>query len=124
MNAAHIFRKLEKWLVYIWIIIILVISTVPIRSIRSDGDVFLPHADKVVHFLMYFVFQILLMNHNLQFGRKASKAVLFIMSFGYGFLLECIQGYFLVERAFDNYDIIANITGALAGSIFFNIIKS
>ena len=115
---------LEKWLAPLWAVVILVACIIPVDDMSIDSNVLVPHADKVVHFLMYFVLQVLLLNHNSKFGNKFSIWIIFMLTVGYGFLIECIQGYFLVARFFENYDIIANITGALTGILFFNRIKS
>ncbi len=83
-----------------------------------------PHADKIVHFIMYFFLQVLCMRHNGILNLKNKTTLIFGLVIFYGIFLELVQGYFLVDRFFENYDIIANITGAFIGIVFFNFIKS
>jgi len=115
---------LDKWLAPLWAVVILVGCTMPTDNISIDSNVLFPHIDKVVHFVLYLVFQWLLLRHNQIHGNGFSQLVIFILCICYGFLIECIQGFFLEARFFENYDIIANITGALAGMTFFNLKKS
>ena len=119
-----LFRKLEKWLAPCWAIVILVLSIMPTSDMSIHSDMLFPHADKVVHFTMYFILQVFSMSNNLLASKRRNDIFIFSLVAAYGVLMELIQGYFLVDRFFDYYDIIANITGALMGNLFFNRIKS
>lgn len=121
---SPLFKKFEKWLAPCWALLIFVASVMPSDDISVDSNMLFPHVDKVVHFLMYFILQVLLLRHNDNFMSRKKQVVIFILTASYGFLMEVIQGYFLVDRFYDNYDIIANITGALIGNLFFNLLKS
>jgi VanZ family protein len=86
--------------------------------------VLFPHADKVVHFGIYFILQVLVM---WAFARKDNPLTIilsFCFSVIYGILLEGIQHFFLPDRFFEIFDIIANITGALSGLLFFKLFKT
>lgn len=119
-----LFRKLEKSLAVIWAIVIFAASVMPSDNISIESNMLFPHADKVVHFGMYFILQLLFMRYDSSEVKGKNKVIIFILVVSYGFIIELIQGYFLVDRFFENYDIIANITGALMGILFFNRIKS
>ena len=83
-----------------------------------------PHADKVVHFTMYFILGILLIN---DITRKETRiltwkknmlliAVLLI----YGILTEIVQYYFIPSRDGDFFDFMANALGVFSGIPLYN----
>lgn len=77
-------------------------------------------ADKLVHFSMYAVLAYFI--HKGFFNQKLAKAVglACLMSFLYGFIVECSQYYFTSTRMFDVFDIFANGTGAIFAYIVVN----
>ena len=119
-----LFRTLEKYLAPLWAIVIFIVSIVPADDITIDSDMLIPHADKVVHIMMYFILQVAIMRKRRNGLEGKNKVIIFILVTGYGVFIELFQGYFLADRFFEIYDIIANITGALMGILLFNRIKS
>ena len=122
MSSAE--RTLIELFSTVWILVILIFSTVLKPNISVEENILFPHADKVAHFGMYFILQLLLMfqYENRIFKRKEFKV--FISVCTYGVLLEGFQHFFLAERFFEIFDIIANITGAFTGILFFHFIKT
>ncbi len=90
----------------------------------NDDDSFkFLHADKVVHFVFYFVTTVLgtLFLREVGKGRRAIvptivKATLFAII--YGVIIEVIQAVFTTERSGDIMDALANTIGAIAGAFF------
>lgn len=73
---------------------------------------------------MYFTLQFLLQWQYEDRMNKRLEIRIFIMVCSYGILLELVQQFFLKDRFFEIFDIIANITGALMGILFFHFIKT
>jgi VanZ family protein len=78
-------------------------------------------ADKVVHFMMYFIFSLLLcwaVKTELNYTR------LFLtipVTIGWGIFMEIMQFEMHLGRSFDIYDILANSTGVFVGVILYVI---
>ena len=117
-------RKLKRLFSIIWVLVIFIGTTFPNSDITVGANVLVPHVDKIAHFTMYFILQLLLMWQfdEIKTGRFQIRILLLVCA--YGILLELIQKYFLVDRFFESYDIIANITGAFMGIILFHRIKT
>lgn len=108
----------------LWLLIVLVLSTISKSNIAIEEDILLPHADKLAHFGMYFVLQILLL---WQFENRSTPKIqrrIFFAVCIYGIVIELTQQLFLADRFFEIFDIIANITGALVGKLFFQYFKT
>ena len=77
-------------------------------------------ADKFIHFNMYSLLTIVL--YKAFFIRKLWWSIGFacVLSFFYGFIVECSQYYFTSTRMFDVFDILANGTGAMFAYVIVN----
>jgi len=82
----------------------------------------IPHADKIVHFIFYFMASIL----GLLFIKERSrgnvslvKALLYIViaTVAYGILIEILQYSMTTSRTGDIWDGLANTAGSLGGAI-------
>ncbi len=82
----------------------------------------IPHFDKAVHFMFYFVACVL----GVFFLRERSKGkinlvkTLIAMVFAtvvFGILIEVIQHNYTVQRMGDVYDALANSTGSICGAL-------
>lgn len=90
----------------------------------DDGSSFkIPHLDKLVHFIFYFVTAILgtLCIREVTKGRKSIfqailKATLFAII--YGIIIEVLQEVCTTKRSGDILDALANTIGAIAGAFF------
>lgn len=81
----------------------------------------IPGIDKIVHFILYFIFTslfftYLLIKPNLP---NIAKSMILCISIGtmYGVIIEIIQ-YYIPYRSFEFLDILANFAGANAGTFF------
>jgi VanZ family protein len=99
----------------IWIVGVTFLSLVPADVDSVEFLPHLPYVDKVVHCVFYIGFSWLL-------GRVISAhtqfvAKVLIPTVCYGILMEVLQDAMDLGRHFDIFDIIANIIGALIGTI-------
>ena len=77
------------------------LPTIPIENI-----------DKIIHFIFYFVFVFLWIKSIKHISLRYFLIVLF-MALCIGISIEFLQDKFTKNRAFDWYDIVANILGAI-----------
>tara|TARA_R110002051_G_scaffold159536_2_gene230928 strand:- start:44039 stop:44386 length:348 start_codon:yes stop_codon:yes gene_type:complete len=79
----------------------------------------LPHFDKIVHFIFYFLATILgsFALCELKSTIKIKKALLYVLGFSiiYGTIIELFQYSFTEHRQGDFFDILANSLGAFVG---------
>ena len=103
----------------LWGILVMVVLVMPNPGIKRPGVLDIPHSDKIVHFLLFFVLYILSAKATDYTKSKISKWGLFLIISLYALITECVQ-LVLEDRSFEFFDIIANITGALAALFFYN----
>ncbi|AXY77164.1 hypothetical protein D3H65_25685 [Paraflavitalea soli] len=110
----------KKLLPIIWTIITIVLLCLPGSSIPGDGIVFnIPNFDKIVHVILFGGIVLLWGAHyvfrpeKLQ-GWQKLIILLAILSTALGIVLEYVQFYFIPQRSFDKYDIVADASGAIA----------
>lgn len=104
----------------LWAITIVVLSILP--SSEFDGFLLamIPHADLVVHFILYSILTFLLCVAYLLVGRHNKATTLtfsFLSAFFLGTSTEILQFYLISTRTGSFSDIIANSLGAAAGII-------
>ncbi|NND35348.1 MAG: VanZ family protein [Saprospiraceae bacterium] len=93
----------------------------PGSSIPKVGWQLVLPIDKIAHFGLYFVLAVLLAKGLGDIFRETKFkiwALIIIICAVYGVALESIQYYFLSDRSFEIPDIIANISGSIAGTVF------
>ena len=86
--------------------------------LKANSVEFFPHFDKLVHGLFYAVMSFLLAKSMIRKSMPNSLVAL-LFSASYGIFMEVMQQTLGAGRHFDNFDIIANIIGALIGTTFF-----
>jgi len=96
----------------------------------SPQGIFLkiPHLDKLIHFVFYFVLCWLLIRAKrgkFQQGTNLIRVYCnsFLVAVGYGFCIEIIQ-YFISWRSFDWLDVLANSLGAITAAILLRWVFS
>ena len=98
------------------------LSTVPLQ-LPPLNNVGLS-VDKLAHCLAYFVLSAMLgLALELDWAIKNSNKIVFLAVFLFGFTLELIQGYVLVYRTFEIYDLLANTVGVFVFILFAKTIK-
>ncbi|PSL49640.1 VanZ like protein [Chitinophaga niastensis] len=120
---------LKIWRYYIpaalWIIMILVLCTLPGKDFPSSSFLEKIHFDKIVHFGMFGGI-VLFLSLGIYWQKKhiTNIALLLIvfLAAAYGLGIEFIQKYWTTDRSFDLYDVLADTLGAIAGVWVFKIV--
>ncbi len=104
----------------IWGIIILLSCTIPGNKISKIALIDIKHIDKLFHFLMYFIFSLILyLDLHKYINELKNKyfgyLYIFFISLVWGIIIELIQYYLLSYREGSIADIVANISGILTG---------
>ncbi|MBT8205790.1 MAG: VanZ family protein [Eudoraea sp.] len=104
---------------YGWLLLITVLSLLSFPD-DPDGGLDIPHMDKAVHFLFYFVAAILGSLYLREASKKTislSKALTISLLFAvfYGILIEVFQSTLTDYRSGELEDILANSLGAITG---------
>lgn len=106
-------RSLKTWIPSLfWAIALLVISTISANRLPKL-DMALS-ADKIGHFIAYGIFAILLASALAARPVEKVGFTAFCIAGGYGLAMEIVQYAFFPGRYFEFWDIVANISGALA----------
>ncbi|MEZ2441951.1 VanZ family protein [Chitinophaga sp. RCC_12] len=111
----------------LWIILILVLCTLPGKDIPSNTFFDKIHFDKFVHFGLFGGI-VLFLSLGIYWQKKHISAgtlvLLVICAAGYGLAIEFIQEYWAIGRSFDMFDVLADTLGAIAGVWVFKIVRS
>jgi VanZ family protein len=110
---------------------ILCASTIVFLSLMSGSKiptVQIPHIDKLVHFIMYFSFGLVLIHDGLHFSKiHLSHLKLIFISIivviGWGAALEVLQRIPGLHRSSDFFDFLANTAGAVVAAIFYKFFE-
>lgn len=105
---------------FIWAGFILLLSVLP------GGAVNFPHlfnflpVDKLVHIFIYAVFVFVMMvgfkkQYTFTWLRYHTASVAIITAIVYGIFMELLQGFVIMDRNLEFYDIAANTLGSFAG---------
>lgn len=110
----------------LWIIMIMVLCTLPNKDIPSNSFFEEIHFDKFVHFGLFGGI-VLFLSLGIYWQKKyispLTLSILVIVSASYGLAIEFIQKYWCIGRSFDIYDVVADTLGAIAGVWVFKIVR-
>ncbi|HEY8959823.1 VanZ family protein [Chitinophaga sp.] len=109
----------------LWIILILVLCTLPGNDIPSNSFLDKIHFDKFVHFGLFggiVLFLSLGIYQQKKYISNRTLWLLVLIAAGYGLAIEFIQKYWAINRSFDMYDLVADTLGAIAGIWVFKIV--
>ena len=103
-----------------WIIIITTLSLYSFEDFDTQ-EIYIPHLDKVVHFIFYFVaaiLGILLIRERTKAKINLSRSVVItvLLVIIYGIVIEVIQSTYTINRSGELYDVLANSLGAFFGA--------
>ena len=105
---------------FLWLLCVTALSVTPGVSLPKF-DLFA--TDKLGHLAAYGILSwLLLWGYTRAKGRRPdwkTGLILFVLSAGYGVLMEFVQGSFIPGRFFEVDDMIANAAGAAIASGFF-----
>ncbi|MBC9931341.1 VanZ family protein [Chitinophaga qingshengii] len=110
----------------VWMILILILCTLPGKDIPSNSFFEKVHFDKIVHFGLFGGIVLFLSLGVYWHQKKISSGILFlfvVLAAFYGFVIELIQKYWAIGRSFDMYDVLADTLGAIAGVFVFKLVR-
>lgn len=109
-----------------WTLVIFILLSLPGNLLPNENHLAIPNLDKIVHIIMFgsFVFLWSFYYAAKKEGKNSGRIYfnIFIIACLYGISMEFVQKYFIPNRDFDLYDIIADIIGAFAGYLFVRMI--
>ena len=108
----------------VWAAFIFVLCSIPGNEINKVKVIDIPHFDKFVHFIFYFVLTLLLISENntQKHLRKVTVNAILIaaaISLSYGALIEILQATLFVHRSGDIWDMAANTVGFIVAAISY-----
>jgi hypothetical protein len=111
----------------IWGFVILFSGIIPANKISKVGFLEIRHVDKLLHFLLYFIFSLILyfdLRRNTKTLNNSFSIYLFMffIPFFWGMIMELIQYYLITNREGSIADIIANISGIFTGILLVLIL--
>jgi VanZ family protein len=107
-------HNLFKILAFLWTLLIFYLC---LDDSPNVPKINFQHKDKVVHFILYFIF--------VYFWTKSFKKkhfnyllIILLLALTTGIIIEFLQENYTNHRTFDWYDVLANFIGALASFIY------
>lgn len=111
------YRKIlqSAWPATLWSALIFILLILPGDDIPSEGLFSLPHLDKIVHVTLFGLLVSLWFFYFHYSQKKGPQTLIkiILVSIAYGIAMEFVQRYFVQNRSFDLYDILADAAGAL-----------
>ena len=113
----------------IWGIVIFILLSMPGGDVpRFEFFRFLP-IDKIVHFILFFVFSFILSvgflrQYSYSFLRLKAILFAFCISFVYGSVMELLQGMVFEDRTSEAIDFVMNLCGTVGGLCTFALMKT
>ncbi len=108
-------KKAPAWL---WTIIIFILLALPGNMLPNENHLAISNLDKYVHITLFGTFVYLwtfyYASGKTEYPLKKSFLILIIACL-YGTAMEFVQKYFIPNRDYDIYDILADVMGAIAG---------
>jgi VanZ family protein len=115
----------NKGIIIVWNVLVIIGSLMPAKDIPDLKFQIIPHQDKLIHFVMYFVLALLLFFGTASIqavsGKKKVRLAILGYCFGLGIFLEILQKCFDLGRNFDTFDVLANVTGAVIAAFIYRI---
>jgi VanZ family protein len=114
----------SKWVAIAWTAFIFLLLTMPSAGIPDSGLLKIPYVDKIAHIILFGGF-VIFWSYGLSHGRNQESMYklfrnLFLISVGYGILMEFVQSIF-TKRAFEVMDMVADAAGACIAWILLKI---
>jgi len=118
------------WKTIIWVGIVLFLSLSSGENLPHPRWLMFPHIDKMIHFMMYFVFALVLIHDLKRSGKILPKhdgnkiiliSVLIVII--WGGILEILQQIPAIRRDCDFFDFLANAAGAFLAAAFYRIFE-
>jgi VanZ family protein len=101
----------------LWLVIISVLFFLPGSALPKENWLDVIHFDKWVH-IGFFALLLFLWRFYFRPGKKYHVIIL-VLALIYGLGVEAVQHYLVENRSFDLFDVIADMTGAITGILFW-----
>ncbi len=113
----------KYWPAIIWSAIIFLLLAIPGSDLPGESSFFsIPHADKWVHIALFAFFVILWCRAVVKWSAQPNRVAIFLlitaMGILFGYLMELVQKYFITNRDYDLWDVIADAAGSIFGLVF------
>lgn len=107
-------KRIYLYSAVVWTFVIAILCLVNFSNLPSVG---VKNTDKLVHFVLHFVFTALwilyLISKTEKWSLRKIYGIIFSVSLSYGILIEIAQDLFTVSRRADVLDVCANATGSI-----------
>ena len=116
------------WKTALWAIFVIIASLLSGNKVNEIPLMTLPYADKVAHFILYFIFASLLIHDVIHYKNlnRLQKRIIFLsllIIISYGGIMELLQGGIKeLHRSEDINDFIANSFGAIMAAFLFRVV--
>jgi len=119
MMSSRFLKKI--WPAFIWSVMIFILLIIPGKELPAGPE--LPSFDKIIHMVLFGV-QVWLWSYYIKHGTNFSPhlwifLLIFLLSCLYGIGMEYYQRYFVLNRAFETGDILADIIGSAIAFLLF-----
>ena len=124
-NKKHVFhmKGILKYMLLLWVILIFIFSLYPSSELPENPGI--PHLDKLVHFVMYFVFSLFFLVLYVDIQRLGAVLKLLLVVLLLTLITEILQQTFPINRTASLYDGLANFTGFFSAiGIYRTFLKS
>lgn len=106
-----------KFFPFCWTLLIITLLCIPGSYVPGTGIFGMPHLDKVVHIFL-FGFNVLFWGWHYQGNGNVLKIktiylITALLTIALGIVMEFVQMYFIPNRSFDGWDIVADVAGAV-----------
>jgi hypothetical protein len=103
-----------------WFITTAVLLTLPASQFPQDALIEIPQQDKIIHIVLFsllvYLFCLPFKTSSFSFFEKKSWFIrIAFYGLAYGIAIEFIQKYFVPNRSYDGWDILADAIGCLLG---------
>ena len=112
----------SKWSALSWLVFISILFVLPGSAIPHENWFSKVYLDKWVHVTLFSIL-VFLWRSAFQLPWRGYNLMLLLLAAGYGIGVEYVQEAWVPNRSFDVYDILADITGSVAGLMIWALGK-
>lgn len=122
MRMRHFINR--HWKSITWGAFILITCSLPSDELNRVKLINIPHIDKLVHLVLYFIFTLLLVSENnvKKYANGVTVNAIIIaagVALGFGAMVELLQYYVFTSRSAEIWDMIANTIGFIAAAFAY-----
>ena len=98
----------------------LLIIYVSLSKLSNSTQFKFEHMDKVIHYMIYSIFCLLIYNTAKAYNLKNSLIITVVLTISFGIIIELCQSILTTYRNFELLDIFSNVMGTLTIAMFLN----